>query len=159
MKRVGPALFLLTFIAGIFANGCSGVRPANLGLHDGKLAPCPDTPNCVSSHAADKVHFIEPLPYAATATESLARIKSIITGMKRAAIISETDKYVHAEFTSAIWRFVDDVEFALDENSWQVHIRSASRIGRSDMGVNRKRVEEIRSRWHEAADKVSLQDR
>jgi uncharacterized protein (DUF1499 family) len=130
--------------------GCTGVRPANLGIKDGKLAPCPSTPNCVSSQGSDKTHAIEPLLFTGNVTGAHAALRTIILSMKRSQIITDTDIYIHAEFTSAIFRFVDDVEFWFDENAKVIHVRSASRIGSSDLGVNRERVEEIRARWKES---------
>jgi uncharacterized protein (DUF1499 family) len=127
--------------------GCTGARPASLGIKDGKLAPCPSTPNCVSSQSNDREHAVEPLAFPGTLAEAHAGIRKIILGMKRSRIITETDSYIHAEFTSAVFRFVDDVEFQFDEGTKVIDVRSASRLGRSDLGVNRKRVEDIRARW------------
>ncbi len=127
--------------------GCTGVRPVNLGIKDGKLAPCPSSPNCVSSQSTDREHAVEPLSFLETVAEAHAGVKKIILSMKRARIITETDSYIHAEFTSAVFRFVDDVEFQLDAGAKIIHVRSASRLGHSDHGVNRKRVEDIRARW------------
>ena len=127
--------------------GCTGVRPANLGIKDGKLAPCPSSPNCVSSQSADREHAVEPLSFVGSVTEAHDGIKKIILSMKRSRIITDTGTYIHAEFTSAIFRFVDDVEFWFDENTKLIQVRSAARVGHSDLGVNRKRIEEIRARW------------
>ncbi len=139
-------LFLMPLL-GLSVIGCTGVRPANLGVNDGKLAPCPATPNCVSSQSSDQVHAIEPLSFTGTAAEAQAALRKVILNMKRSQIITDTGSYIHAEFTTAIFRFVDDVEFWFDENAKVIHVRSASRLGSSDRGVNRKRVEEIRARW------------
>ena len=117
----------------------------NLGVHDGKFAPCPATPNCVSSQITDNVHGIEPLRYTGSPRQAMDRLKKVITGMKRARIVAEDGMYLRAEFTSALFRFVDDVEFFADERGAAIHVRSASRIGSSDLGVNRKRVEDIRA--------------
>lgn len=127
--------------------GCTGVRPVNLGIKDGKLAPCPSWPNCVSSQSTDREHAVEPLSFPGTVTEAREGIKKIILSMKRSRIITETDRYIHAEYTSAIFRFVDDVEFWFDESAKVIHVRSASRLGHGDLGVNRKRVEDIRAQW------------
>jgi uncharacterized protein (DUF1499 family) len=127
--------------------GCTGVRPADLGVKDGKLAPCPSSPNCVSSQGSDTAHAIDPLWFTGPVAGAHAALRTIILSMKRSQIITDTGSYIHAEFTSAIFRFVDDVEFWFDENAKVVHVRSASRIGHSDLGVNRERVEEIRARW------------
>ncbi len=127
--------------------GCTGVRPANLGIKDGELAPCPSSPNCVSSRSADREHAVEPLSFTGTVTEAHAGLRKIILSMKRSRIITETNSYIHAEFTSAVFRFVDDVEFQFDESAKVIHVRSAARLGHSDLGVNRKRIENIRARW------------
>jgi len=127
--------------------GCSGAPPANLGVRDGWLAPCPETPNCVSSKSTDQEHAIEPLSYSTSKEEALADLKKIIGQMKRARITEERDGYIHAEYTSAIWRFVDDVEFFVDESAHVIQVRSASRLGKSDLGVNRKRIESLRAAW------------
>ena len=132
----------------VLLTGCSGVRPANLGVQDGHLAPCPETPNCVSSQSTDKVHAIAPLLYSSSTSEAVADLKKIVLQMKRTKIVDEKDHYLAVEFTSAIWRFVDDVEFSFDNASQTIHVRSASRMGKSDFGVNRKRIEMIRSAWN-----------
>ncbi len=118
----------------------SGSRPNNLGVKDGKLAPCPGTPNCVSSQSEDAQFKIDPLPPA-----TIADLKTIVANMERTTIIEETDNYLYAEFKSKLMGYVDDVEFYLDSDANVVHVRSASRLGKSDLGVNRKRIEEIRS--------------
>ena len=127
----------------------SGKRPTNLGVNDGKLALCPDTPNCVSSQAPDTdvQHKTAPLRYTKSPSEAMAALKTVIQGMERTEIIREEDNYLYAEFTSALMGFVDDVEFLLDPNAKVIHVRSASRLGQSDLGVNRKRIEEIRAKF------------
>jgi uncharacterized protein (DUF1499 family) len=141
-------VFSSIILSGAFFIGCSGVRPVNLGVKDGKLLPCPATPNCVSSQSNDKEHLVEPFRYTSSAADALADLKKIVQQMKRTAIVSETGNYLHVEFTSALWRFVDDAEFWFDESAHVIHVRSASRVGKSDMGVNRKRIEEIRAQWN-----------
>ncbi len=130
-----------------FISGCKGVQPANLGVRDGMLATCPSSPNCVSSQSTDKEHFVEPLSYSSSTPEAMATLKNIILQKKRAKIVTETGTYLRVEFTSALWQFVDDVEFSFDENAKLIHMRSASRLGHSDFGVNRKRIEDIRQSW------------
>ena len=127
--------------------GCAGSRPPQSGTGAGGLAPCPATPNCVSSLSTDARHAVAPLRYAGTADAALQRLIEVIRGMKRSRITTVQKRYLHAEFTSLIFRFVDDVEFLLDEDTKMIHVRSASRIGTSDLGVNRRRVEAIRSRF------------
>jgi uncharacterized protein (DUF1499 family) len=122
----------------------AGDRPTNLGVTNGRLAPCPATPNCVSSQATDD-HQIAPLPYAGDATVAVAKLKQAIVALPGSAIITESDQYIYAEFTSKLMGFVDDVEFYLDDAARVIHVRSASRLGESDLGVNAKRVEAIRT--------------
>lgn len=137
---------LILFLAALLS-ACSGERPANLGVHKGRLAPCPDSPNCISTHATeDKDHFIQPLLFSAGPAEVIKRVRQAVKGMDRAEIVTEADGYLHAEFTSLIFRFVDDVEFYFENKTGTLHVRSASRLGESDLGVNRERVQEILSR-------------
>jgi uncharacterized protein (DUF1499 family) len=127
----------------------SGKRPDNLGVKEGKLAPCPNSPNCVGSQIpdSDTEHKIAPIVYKSSPTEALSKLKSVITEMERTKLISETSDYLYAEFTSALMGYVDDVEFYFDPSQPnQIQVRSASRLGQSDLGVNRKRIEEIRSK-------------
>lgn len=118
-----------------------GTKPSNLGVKDGKLAACPGTPNCVNSQSDNAQAKIEPLPAV-----SIAEIKKVVDGMEGATIIEENENYLYAEFKSKLMGYVDDVEFYLDSDTNGVQVRSASRLGKSDLGVNRKRVEEIRSK-------------
>ena len=113
-------------------------RPTNLGVKDGRLAPCRRTPNCVSSQAdpADTEHYIAPL------RGSIEEVRKAVEALPRTTIISSTSTYLYAEFRSKLLGFVDDVEFFFDGRAIQV--RSASRLGRRDFHVNRKRVERLR---------------
>ena len=129
---------------------CSGTRPSNLGVHDGKLAPCPESPNCVSTFASDKTHAITPLSYTGTAGEAKQKLIRVIDSLPRTRIISDKTDYLNVECTSFLWRFVDDVEFVLDDSAKTIQFRSASRLGKGDMGVNRKRMETIRARFDSA---------
>jgi len=126
--------------------GNSGI---GLGIVDGRLAPCPNKPNCVSSQAAasDKRHCIEALTYSGEPAQARGRLEGAIAGMKRARLVGREANYWRAEFTSALWRFVDDVEFLFDDNARRIDIRSAARVGYGDFGVNRRRMEEIRRRF------------
>ena len=116
-------------------------RPKNLGVMGGRLAPCRRTPNCVSSQAdpADKEHYIAPIPFSG---DAIAAVRRAIEAMPRTRIISADSHYLYAEFRSRLLRYVDDVEFHYDGNV--IHVRSASRLGRRDFGVNRARVEKLR---------------
>jgi uncharacterized protein (DUF1499 family) len=124
-------------------------RPDNLGVHNGRLADCPDSPNCVSTFATDDSHHIEPLHFDGPPEAAFAHLQQVVAGMPRARIVTATDRYMHVEFTSTLFRFVDDVEFLLDPDQKLIHFRSASRVGRSDLGVNRKRMEGIRKQLGE----------
>jgi uncharacterized protein (DUF1499 family) len=118
-------------------------RPANLGVTSGRLAPCKRTPNCVSSQAdpADSEHYIAPL----TSTIGIPKLRGLVESMPGATIITEQGNYLYAEFRSRLLGFVDDLELHRDEQHNLIHIRSASRLGRRDFGVNRKRVEALRA--------------
>src|SRR4051812_1847151 len=121
----------------------SGRRPDNLGAVKGRLAPPKPSPNCVSSQAdpADTTHYIEPLRFSGRPAPAWAVLKVVVQGMERAAIVREEPAYLYAEFTSRLMRYVDDVEFVLDESAALIHVRSASRLGYRDFGANRARVE------------------
>ena len=113
-------------------------RPDNLGVHDGRLAPCKPTPNCVSSQAdpADATHYIAPL------AGTMAEVRSALKRTPRARIITDEPNYLYAEFRTRLMRYVDDVEFYFDGQV--VHVRSSSRVGRHDFGTNRRRIESLR---------------
>jgi uncharacterized protein (DUF1499 family) len=140
-------LALLGLFMPILLLGCHGTRPASLGVHEGKLAACPGTPNCVSSQAVDQEHRIAPLTFTGSPADALRKLKTILGTLPRTAIITETDAYLHAECTSLLFRFIDDVEFLVDDKTPVIHLRSAARLGKSDLGVNRKRIETIRKQW------------
>jgi len=127
----------------------AGKRPTNIGVQAGQLVPCPSTPNCVNSQSKDAEHSIKPLTYNSTPTQAMADLKAVIQNLERTKIITETENYLYAEFTSALMGFVDDVEFLLDDSANVIHVRSASRLGQSDLGVNRKRIETIRAKLNE----------
>ena len=114
-------------------------RPGNLGVREGRLAPCKRTPNCVSSQddPADAAHYIAPLE------GTMADVRNALRRMPRVRIITESRDYIYAEFRTRLLRYVDDVEFYFDGRV--VHVRSCSRLGRRDFGVNRRRVETLRS--------------
>ncbi len=113
-----------------------------------KLKPCPNSPNCVSSQAEpdDRRHYIRPLAFAGSATEAISAIRHVVESFKRTRIQTVEDGYLHAVFVSALFRFRDDVEFVAVPAEGVIHVRSASRVGYGDLGANRKRVEQIRTR-------------
>ncbi len=115
-------------------------------MKDGRLAPCKRTPNCVSSQAdpADREHYVAPIPFRGRALEAMQAVKRAVESMERATVVREERGYLYAEFRSKLLGYVDDVELAYDEKAGVLHVRSASRLGRRDFGVNRKRVEALR---------------
>ena|SRR5581483_6285165 len=139
---VGGLAFLIVLALALFS--VFSRRPGNLGVTNGRLAPCPDTPNCVCTESTDQQHAIEPMHYTTNAGQAMANLKAVISSFPRTKIVTTTDSYLHAEFTSAVFRYVDDVEFLVDEGTKTIHFRSAARAGRSDFGVNRGRMESIR---------------
>ncbi len=132
---------LLTLIA-VF--GCAGRAPEDLGVRDGRLAPCPDSPNCVSSAASDDRHAIAPLRLEADADRVWEEIARLLEATPRVRIVSRDERYLHAEFTTRLMRYVDDVELLRQPDGREIAVRSASRVGYGDMGANRKRIEWLR---------------
>ncbi len=124
----------------------AGRRPDDLGVTDGRLAPPKRTPNCVSSQAdpSDAEHYIAPIAFRGTAAEAMAAARRAVESMERATIVREAPGYLYAEFRSRLLGYVDDVELYFDEKAAAFHVRSASRLGRRDFGVNRERVEALR---------------
>ena len=123
-------------------------RPDNLGVKDGRLAPPKRTPNSVSSQAdaADGEHYIAPIPFKGDALAAMAAVRKAVESMAGATVIRHEGNYLYAEFRTRLMRFVDDVEFVSDDKAGLIHVRSASRLGRRDFGVNRARVEALRAR-------------
>jgi uncharacterized protein (DUF1499 family) len=146
-KRVliGLALVVLLIVGALAMMSLFSRKPSNLGVVDGRLAPCPASPNCVCTQATEAEHRMEPISFTGSPNEALQRIKAVVAQMPRTKIVTVEDNYLHAEFRSAIFRFVDDVEFLFDPESQLIHFRSASRVGHSDLGVNRRRMEKIRA--------------
>ena len=123
---------------------CSGTRPVNLGIKEGQLASCPSTPNCVSSDATDSAHAIPVFKLVLPPVEAWRGLRAALESLPRVQIVTVTDDYVHAECSSAFFGFVDDLEFHLRPSQNIIAVRSAARLGHSDFGVNRKRVENLR---------------
>ena len=142
---------ILVFLASLISvTGCARTMP-ELGIKNGALMPCPKTPNCVSSQAVGEKQYIQPIRYTGTHKEARARLYQILDSFKRTKILTAQENYIRVETTSALFRFVDDMEFYFPEEQTDetvIHIRSASRIGSFDFGVNRKRIERIRSKFY-----------
>jgi uncharacterized protein (DUF1499 family) len=109
-----------------------------------RLAPCPRTPNCVSTQAPPGPKRMDPIPYAGPLAEARERLLRVLRAHPRTRLVREEPDFLKAECRSLVFRFVDDVEFVLDDTAKEIHFRSASRLGRRDFGVNRQRMEEIR---------------
>jgi uncharacterized protein (DUF1499 family) len=138
------AIILLITIAGLFFLSMTAPQPTNLGVSNGMLAKCPSSPNCVSTQADNPDQKMPAISFDCDPNEMLVRIKDTIKSkFPRARLVSEFDYYLHFEFKSLIFRFVDDVEFFVDDKASVVHFRSASRVGHSDLGANRKRMRQI----------------
>jgi uncharacterized protein (DUF1499 family) len=116
-----------------------------------RLSPCPDSPNCVSSLSTDSAHFIEPLRYAGNLAYARQKLIELLENSKRTRLIRVETDYIHAEFRSLIFNFVDDVEFYFSSEDRIIHVRSASRMGYYDFGVNRRRVERLRGTFENSA--------
>lgn len=128
----------------LILTACASKEPV-LGVLNGKFKPCPDKPNCVNSQVVEGRHAVSAIRLTASANKAKELVLSAIAQLD-GQVMSQADNYIRAQFTSRLFRFVDDIEFYLTQDSGAtlVHVRSASRLGYSDLGVNRERVEEIR---------------
>ncbi len=128
----------------------SVTRPV-LGVKEGKLTPCPTTPNCVSSQIDpnDKVHYLPPIAITGEPDKAWKRVLTLLRSQANVTILENQGNYLRTEFHSPIFGFVDDVEFLLDPESKVIHFRSASRVGHSDLNANRKRMKSIRTTVNE----------
>ena len=143
------ALFLVVFIAiALMGLSISSRKQPPLGLDNGKLRTCPTSPNCVCSEYPDEVSSIKPISYSIAHADAWQGIKEAITE-NGGQIVLEQNAYLRAHFVTPLLRFVDDVELRHDEQNNLIHIRSASRVGHSDLGANRQRVEKIRQTFQQ----------
>jgi uncharacterized protein (DUF1499 family) len=143
LQSISIFLFVFLFCLGIRL--MPSAKPSELGVIDGKLADCPSSPNCVSTGDPEKSHQISPLFFSGTPESALTKLVKVLSQMPRTRLVTQKDNYLHFECRSRIFQFVDDLEFYVDPQAKTIQIRSASRVGYSDFGVNRKRVEKIRS--------------
>lgn len=142
LKRLAIRSLLIITIMSLFS--CTGQRPNNLGISNGKLSDCPSSPNCVSSDAADDGHKISAIQFSIPAADAWKLSRQAVLSLPRSQIITESANYLHAECRSAVFGFVDDLELQLRPSEGIIAVRSASRLGHSDFGVNKKRVEALR---------------
>jgi len=144
-----PLAKLVAFAAIVAASssiaGCGGRMPRALADGSGRLAPCPASPNCVSSEATDEVHGIAPLRIRGEADAVWKGLAAHLASLPRVLVVTAESDYLHAVFTTRIMRYRDDVELALDPAAGTIRVRSASRVGYGDMGANRARIEAIRA--------------
>ncbi len=139
------ALLLTLTLLGLLVK--NNITPTNLGMTNGSFARLPKTPNGISSQTSDLRKKVDPFPFNQNLTESKNSLKIIIAAFEGMNILSEGKNYIHVISTSKTMRFHDDIEFFFDKRSKVVHFRSASRIGYSDMNVNRKRYERLRKEY------------
>lgn len=121
-----------------------GTPPDNLGINQGFLSPCPSSPNCIVSEETDETHYIEPISYNSDRNTAKSILRKVLSVVPNTIIIEDNDNYIRTESRSKIMGFVDDAEFYFPEDDKIIKIRSASRLGESDLGVNRRRLEQIR---------------
>ncbi|KOP26163.1 hypothetical protein AMR41_12970 [Hapalosiphon sp. MRB220] len=143
-QRLFLSLALVIFLSLTILPAATWAYTSGLGVFDGHLSSCPTSNNCVVSQDADSQHAIDPIAYHVdrnTARETLLKVLGVVP---RTEVIEQTDNYIHALSKSRIFKFVDDVEFYFPPDESVIHLRSASRVGESDLGVNRRRMEQIR---------------
>jgi uncharacterized protein (DUF1499 family) len=148
---------VVVFVVWIFIIGQAGAlkgKPPSLGVRDGKLKPPSKTPNSVTSqanlypdHPQKTYAQIAPLPYSGDAAAAIERLKTVVEAMPRTTVVTADANYLYAQCQTQWLKFVDDLEFYADDGAKLIHMRSASRIGRKDFGVNRARVEAIRDEF------------
>ena len=141
MKKSIPNCLPL-YLCILFSACHAAAAPADKPI---KVSPCPDSPNCVSSLSTDTAHFIEPFDYAGSLADARQRLINILQNMERVRLTDIEMDYIHAEFRSLVFQFVDDVEFYFPPEKSIIHVKSASRSGYYDFGVNRRRVERLRA--------------
>lgn len=133
----------------ILSVSCRGAGKKPPGVVNGSLVNCPGSPNCVCSQDDDEDHRVNPLSLKGTPSQSMSALIEMLKEFPRTKVIKQTNDYLHVEFRTKMFRFIDDVEFLIDEDDGVIHIRSSSRVGYSDFGVNKKRVEKIREKWND----------
>ncbi|QDU41468.1 hypothetical protein Mal4_58360 [Maioricimonas rarisocia] len=147
---------VLVAVVAVAATTVASWRRPQLGAVEGRLRPCPDSPNCVSSFEDRPSHRTEPFEVHGDPKTAVSRLVRQIDAMPGTNVVEVTDDYAHIEFVTPVLRYVDDVELLHDGASEQIHVRSASRVGRSDLGANRRRVEIIRSQWKESLEAAAV---
>jgi uncharacterized protein (DUF1499 family) len=133
---------------GLMLIGMTTCTPADSGkpqtLEPRQLKPCPHSPNCVSSKSPQGKQYIPPFVYSSSPNIAYDSLIKILNAEKRVTLVTKESNYIHAGFASALFGFVDDVEFLFEPDQFTVHVRSASRSGYYDFGTNRRRIEHLR---------------
>lgn len=119
----------------------------DLGVVDGRLTQVPKSPNAVSTYATDEEHGMEPIKFDGSTVQVMEKVAEVVSAMSRSKIVERKANYLRAEYQTPVFRFVDDVEFLYDEEASLLHFRSAARLGHSDLGKNRERMEEFVQRF------------
>ncbi|TFG00216.1 MAG: DUF1499 domain-containing protein [Promethearchaeota archaeon] len=125
-------------------------EPRNVGLVEGKFNPCPETNTCVStmSPPTDEKHYMEPIDFESSMEEVKEKILSVINSFKRSEIIKESENYIHASFTTFLFRWTDDAEFLIDNENKVIHFKSQTRLnGYYDWGKNRSRMKKFKKKF------------
>jgi uncharacterized protein (DUF1499 family) len=148
---LGIALLISAYLVVLSVR--SHTVPVAVGLTDGHLSPCPSTPNCVSSQAQNESAQVQPLVYSGPPEVAWRRLQHTVRDLG-GKIVTQQKGYFHATFTTPLFRFVDDVEFLLDKQAGVIQVKSSSRVGSSDLGTNRKRVETIRTSYNNVTEKM-----
>ncbi|WP_298866166.1 DUF1499 domain-containing protein [uncultured Gimesia sp.] len=147
MALIWCVSFLLALYLAIVLRNYLTQPPSELGFVNQSLSPCPESPNCVCSQDESLAHFINPIPYTGSEEQARSQLSELLSRQSGCRIVSQEGNYLHAEFRSLCFRFVDDVEFLIDSGQNVLHVRSASRVGHYDLGANRQRIEAIRQEY------------
>jgi uncharacterized protein (DUF1499 family) len=142
--KITRFVIFITLISNLIFPIAAWAASSSLGVNNGHLAACPASPNCVVSQDGDSKHAIDPIVYHVDRDQARETLLKVLTVVPRTEVIEQTDNYIYALSKSRIFKFIDDVEFYFPTNESVIHMRSASRIGDSDLGVNRRRLEQIR---------------
>ncbi len=144
IRKPSTSLLLLLSLS-LLLISCSGSRPTEIGITANKLAPCPTSPNCVCSDCDSAEHRIPAFVLTAPAEQAWQAVREQIAALPRTRVVSVSEDYLHAECRSTLFGFVDDLELHLRPEQGIIAVRSAARMGYYDFGVNRRRVETLRS--------------
>ena len=142
-------IYILSLVLALCGNGCSASKTSQNFTGNERLADCPASPNCVSSDAQDAKHAIAPLILKGDPTTGWEAVVKVLDQLPRSKIVEATNRYLHMECKSRLFRFIDDLELLLNPVTRVIAIRSAARVGKSDFGVNRRRVETLRTKLKE----------